>query len=206
MSERRMFCVGLYLTKGGESAIVDQVLSLWSEGYILAGRRGAKRWIKCRWYPDGRYREEDLSSGLDPCDGDHLDLGVHLKTEIDSLTARLAAAEAERDVERKDSVAAEFEMLRLREDHTTESGDVVDDLRGVTESVDTGYCDKLVVRQAIVEIVKLRRCIRSVVDAYCLADKFSDGHKQVVLSDQWHVWAQTLILNRTLTAALGGKQ
>jgi hypothetical protein len=77
----RLFKTGLYLTKGGEQAIVDQVLSLWIDGYILAGRHGAKKWIKCRWYPDGRYREEDLSE-VDYVDTDHLDLGVHLKSEV----------------------------------------------------------------------------------------------------------------------------
>lgn len=77
--------------------------------------------------------------------------------------------------------------------------DVVPELIATAETSD--YVESKMMMQAAREIAELRRCVRSVVDAYCLADQFSDGHKKVILGDQWHVWAHTLILNRTFTTA-----
>lgn len=79
-----------------------------------------------------------------------------------------------------------------------ERNDVVPELLASAESAD--FVESLMMQQAAREIADLRRCLCVAVDAYCHADTHSDGHKQVVLSDTWHVWAQHLILNRVRTA------
>jgi len=77
--------------------------------------------------------------------------------------------------------------------------DVVPELLHYADFAD--HVESRMMKQAAKEIEELRRCIRSTVDAYCFADQFSDGHKKVVLSGQWYVWAKTLIMNRTFTTA-----
>ena len=80
--------------------------------------------------------------------------------------------------------------------------DVVEELRASAEYAD--HCDAHMLTQAASEIVQLRRCVRSVVDAYLLGDVVDtkvgdeDMCKLLVLSQQWYVLAQTLILNRSM--------
>lgn len=87
--------------------------------------------------------------------------------------------------------------MNERRDTYYDFTDVVPELVSTAETSD--YVESKMMMQAAKEIAELRRCVRSIVDSYCLTG--GHGYKNVVVSGGWYVWAHTPIMNRTFTTA-----